>query len=443
VVLKPEALYQVYVSDGYPEVGSFLREIPLVSLDGEDAGRGWLEYLGSAAYFPLEYGMGEYQSGYFRDTWVEREGEGGGPTFVDMWDPFFGRFMAATPLPRTFWLAKGTAYPDGNWSDSAPWALSPPQRSTGLQIWSWDGRGYHPMLTETRYFSEPCLDIHQASLPNGYALLLYGHGFSLRGAHIPSWTRDRAQGDPREAINSFYPLHNREVDLGDWVTDWPWITYPVFAASDPAADKVWVGVTVNYEQTSRSVEDYVRFKVYIRRYEGVDWEECVPSETDLWDDETTATLSKWSSGSKDFVAPAGLDSRWCQVKIEFYPQDTTLLGDRNSNIKVVQTKLVYDTVPAPIVQFELVIAAADHQQLHVAGKDSRTAKEIVTELRALFTGKTAFAYKDVWGNSRQVRAMGYTEQPFSQIEQVPSDAVGFVIESRVALALLDVTWPVT
>ena len=77
-------------------------------------------------------------------------------------------------------------------------------------------------------------------------------------------------------------------------------------------------------------------------------------------------------------------------------------------------------LPAEILKYELAIMRADCQQRHAGGKDTRTAKEVSDELKALLAASAEVDYIDVYGTSHRVRALGVTDAPYRQMEEAPN-----------------------
>lgn len=400
---KEEGIYEINYEDTYPTSGSVTANLVL-DFSTDCALRPWILDWHGGLYFPGNNAVYEWKNGVLRDIWNDRVDPDVQESTVTQQAevPAYTTRKRNAPVATFPSTSRGVFHAAIGTTRGLFVSVSSPHLYES-QIWCFNLNGWHPMgplraksgedpLTAA-YLGEYISALCMRTLGPSEDRLYFAHGQAIGYFRLPGWTSDASQYDDATYQAAW------EVEL------------PLFDADEPKIEKYFHSIEVVTKNIASNP--------------------CVivGAQVDVAPDTSDRYISRVLSDGPVGEVELGVVGRNIRIRLQGRSTD-----DITTGLIVESVTLKYHMLPDTVSTYSLLLAGATNQEKIGGGVDTRTAKTINQELKALLDLKKPWIFTNPFLEREYVMALGVDNR--ASILKDRSGHMGPPLESLYALTLI-------
>ena len=400
---KEEGIYEINYEDTYPTSGTISVNLVL-DFSTDCALRPWILDWHGGLYFPGNNAVYEWKNGVLRDIWNDRVDPDVQETTVNQQAevPAYTTRRRNAPVATFPSTSRGVFHAAIGTTRGLFVSVSSPHLYES-QIWCFNLNGWHPMgplraksgedpLTAA-YLGEYISALCMRTLGPSEDRLYFAHGQAIGYFRLPGWTSDASQYDDATYQAAW------EVEL------------PLFDADEPKIEKYFHSIEVVTKNIASNP--------------------CVivGAQVDVAPDTSDRYISRVLSDGPVGEVELGVVGRNIRIRLQGRSTD-----DITTSLIVESVTLKYHMLPDTVSTYSLLLAGATNQEKIGGGVDTRTAKTINQELKALLDLKKPWIFTNPFLEREYVMALGVDNR--ASILKDRSGHMGPPLESLYALTLI-------
>lgn len=400
---KEEGIYEINYEDTYPTSGSVTANLVL-DFSTDCALRPWILDWHGGLYFPGNNAVYEWKNGVLRDIWNDRVDPDVQESTVTQQAevPAYTTRKRNAPVATFPSTSRGVFHAAIGTTRGLFVSVSSPHLYES-QIWCFNLNGWHPMgplraksgedpLTAA-YLGEYISALCMRTLGPSEDRLYFAHGQAIGYFRLPGWTSDASQYDDATYQAAW------EVEL------------PLFDADEPKIEKYFHSIEVVTKNIASNP--------------------CVivGAQVDVAPDTSDRYISRVLSDGPVGEVELGVVGRNIRIRLQGRSTD-----DITTSLIVESVTLKYHMLPDTVSTYSLLLAGATNQEKIGGGVDTRTAKTINQELKALLDLKKPWIFTNPFLEREYVMALGVDNR--ASILKDRSGHMGPPLESLYALTLI-------